>query len=129
MTLEYETRYAVGHNEAKGFDTQQIRDSFLADDLFQADKIKLIYTHYDRFIVGGAFPKSKSIELFAIDPLKAKNFLDRRELGIINIGAAGIVIVDGTEYFLDNKEALYVGAGNQSVSFASVNCDEPAKFY
>ena len=129
MTLEYETRYAVGHNEVKTFDTQQIRDSFLVEDLFQKNKVKLVYTHYDRFIVGGAFPVDNVVNLIAIDPLKANNFLDRRELGIINIGAKGIVNVDGEEYTLENKEALYVGAGKQSVSFASLDSDNPAKFY
>ena len=102
MTLEYETRYAVGHNEAKGFDTEQIREAFLIEDLFQTDKIKLIYTHYDRFIVGGVVPEKKSLSLDSIDPLKANYFLERRELGIINIGATGVVIVDGEEYTTNN---------------------------
>jgi len=129
MTVEFETRYAVGPNEAKGFDTNQLRDAFVAESLFQEDKINLIYTHYDRYIVGGVVPKSHSINLDSIDPLKAQNFLDRRELGIINIGATGVVIVDGTEYILENKEALYVGASNKSVTFSSLNADATARFY
>lgn len=129
MTLEYETRYAVGHNEAKGFDTQQIRDAFLADDLFQLGKTKLIYTHYDRYIVGGAVPTGSALTLDSIDPLKSSTFLARRELGIINIGDNGSVTVDGETYTLANKEALYVGAGVKEVVFASDNGDSPAKFY
>lgn len=129
MTLEYETRYAVGHKEAKNYDTTALREAFLAEDLFQTDKIKLIYTHYDRFIVGGVVPKSKTLVLDAIDPLKAQYFLARRELGIINIGGLGIVIVDGEEIVLENKEALYVGAGVKSVSFASVDAQQPARYY
>lgn len=129
MTIDYENRYAVGHNEAKTFNTQQLRDSFLADDLFQQDKIKLVYTHYERYIVGGVVPINQALELNAIDPLKAQNFLDRRELGIINIGETGAVTVDGEEYLLQNKEALYVGAGNKLVTFTSVNKNSPARFY
>lgn len=129
MNIDYENRYAIGHNEAKGFDTEQLRANFLADDLFQQDKIKLVYTHYERFIVGGAVPVAQSLSLDAIDPLKAQHFLDRRELGVINIGGSGVVVVDGQEFQLDNKEALYVGAGNKSVTFASVNEANPAKFY
>lgn len=129
MTLEYETRYAVGHNEAKSFDTEQVRAAFLIEDLFQTDKIKLVYTHYDRFIVGGVVPENQSLSLDSIDPLKANYFLERRELGIINIGATGVVIVDGEEYILENKEALYIGSGKKSVSFASKSANASARFY
>jgi len=129
MSIDYENRYAVGHNEAKSFNTQQLRENFLAEDLFQQDKIKLVYTHYERYIVGGAVPVSGALALDAIDPLKAQNFLDRRELGIINVGDTGIVIVEGEEIVLHNKEALYVGAGNKSVVFSSLNGATPARFY
>lgn len=129
MSIDYENRYAVGQNEAKGFDTQQLRDNFLADDLFQQDKIKLVYTHYERYIVGGAVPVNGPLALNAIDPLKTKNFLDRRELGIINIGDTGVVVVDGEEFVLNNKEALYVGAGNKLVTFTSKDRATPARYY
>jgi len=129
MSIDYENRYAVGHNEAKNFNTQQLRENFLAEDLFQQDKIKLVYTHYERYIVGGAVPVTGPLALDAIDPLKAQHFLDRRELGIINVGETGIVTVDGEEIVLHNKEALYVGAGNKSVIFSSLNGVTPARFY
>lgn len=129
MSIDYENRYAVGHNEAKSYNTQQLRENFLAEDLFQQDKIKLVYTHYERYIVGGAIPINHELALNAIDPLKAQNFLDRRELGIINVGETGIVVVDGEEFVLNNKEALYVGAGNKLVTFTSVNKNSPARFY
>ncbi|WP_159820941.1 5-dehydro-4-deoxy-D-glucuronate isomerase [Colwellia sp. 20A7] len=129
MTLEYETRYAVGHNEAKSFDTEQLREAFLLPDLFQEDKIKLVYTHYDRFIVGGIVPTNNALNLDSIDPLKASYFLERRELGVINIGATGSVTVDGDEYILERNEALYVGSGNKSVIFTSTDNKAPAKFY
>ncbi|KGJ88294.1 5-dehydro-4-deoxy-D-glucuronate isomerase [Colwellia psychrerythraea] len=129
MSIDYENRYAIGQNEAKNFDTKQLRENFLSEDLFQQDKIKLVYTHYERYIVGGVVPINAALELSAIDPLKAKNFLDRRELGIINIGEQGIVSVDGEEFVLNNKEALYVGAGNKTVIFSSANKNSPARFY
>lgn len=129
MTIEYETRYAIGPNEVKGFDTTQLREAFLADNLFENDKIKLIVTHYDRVIVGGVVPSSKELDLETIDPLKSDYFLERRELGIINIGGQGRVSVDGTDYTLEKKEALYVGAGVKSVKFSSVDNGNSAKFY
>ncbi|WP_426359288.1 5-dehydro-4-deoxy-D-glucuronate isomerase [Pseudocolwellia sp. HL-MZ19] len=129
MTLEYENKYAVGHNEAKSFDTEKLRDAFLLPDLFQEDKIKLVYTHYDRFIVGGAVPANKVLSLDSIDPLKANYFLDRRELGIINIGSTGIVTIDGDEYLLARNEALYVGLGKKTVTFTSKDANASAKFY
>lgn len=129
MTIQYETRYAVGHKEAKGYDTSELREEFLVEDLFQSDLIKLVYTHYDRFIIGGVVPQHKSLSLNVIDPLKAKNFLDRRELGIINIGATGTVSIDDKEYKLGNKEALYVGAGAKSVIFSSESSEQPARYY
>lgn len=129
MTIKYTTRYAVGPNEAKTFSTEKLREAFVADDLFENDTINLIYTHYDRYIVGGAVPVSKALVLDSIDPLKSETFLARRELGIVNIGQAGVVIVDGTEYVINNKEALYVGAGTKEVTFTSVDANDPARFY
>ena len=129
MTIHYQNKYAVGPNEAKTFTTEQLRENFLADNLFQNNKINLVYTHYERYIVGGVVPTNAAIALSTIDPLKAEYFLDRRELGIINIGQSGVVNVDGEAFTLHNKEALYVGAGNKVVTFSSVNEHEPARFY
>ncbi len=129
MSVEYTTKYAVGPNEGKQFDTAQLRDAFLMEGLFQEDKIKLVYTHYDRYIVGGVVPTAGSVTLDSIDPLKAEYFLDRRELGIINIGETGKVTVDGEVFELNNKEALYVGAGAKSVVFSSNATATPARFY
>ncbi|MEH6550117.1 MAG: 5-dehydro-4-deoxy-D-glucuronate isomerase [Pseudomonadales bacterium] len=129
MSVEYKTNYAVSANEAKQFDTAQLREAFLLEGLFHEDIIKLVYTHYDRVIVGGVIPKAGSVTLDSIDPLKSENFLDRRELGIINIGEAGTVTVDSESYQLNNKEALYVGAGAKSVVFSSDDAASPARFY
>jgi 4-deoxy-L-threo-5-hexosulose-uronate ketol-isomerase len=95
----------------------------------EADQIRLVYSHYDRYISGGAVPVSGSLELTAIDPMKAAYFCERRELGIINVGAKGLVIVDGTEYSVDFKEALYIGKGAKQIIFKSESASEPARFY
>lgn len=127
--VNYESRYASSPDAVKQYDTTQLRKEFLIENLFETDKINLVYSHYDRFITGGVMPTTKPIMLETIDPLKAENFLDRRELGIINIGDTGIVEVDGESYTLKNKEALYIGKENNKVIFSSVSADSPAKFY
>jgi len=129
MKDQYEVRYAASPKDVKKYDTQELRDEFLIKNILQEDKLSLVYSHYDRFITGGVIPVNKTIKLDSIDPLKAENFLDRRELGIINIGGTGTVTVDGTEYVLDEKEALYIGQGNKDVTFKSANAQSPAKFY
>ncbi|XPF93358.1 5-dehydro-4-deoxy-D-glucuronate isomerase [Colwellia sp. RE-S-Sl-9] len=129
MTIEYETRYAISPTEAKQFDTEQLREAFIADNLFTKDTINLIYTHYDRFIVGGILPVGVTLKLESFEPLKSEHFLARRELGIVNVGRSGVVKVDGTEYTIKHKEALYIGAGAEEVFFSSVDPTAPARFY
>lgn len=101
----------------------------MMEKVLVADEINVTYSMYDRFIFGGAMPVNKELSLDTIDPLKAPYFLFNRELGVINIGGDGIVIVDGKEYELKFKEALYVGRGNQKVTFKSKDASKPAKFY
>lgn len=129
MTIEFETQYAVGQNEVKNYHTEQLRSAFLTPDLFQLGKIKLVYTHYDRLVIGGVVPLSEPLPLESIEPLKSKHFLDRRELGIINTGGPGLVLVDREEHLIANKEALYIGAGKQNIVFFSLNEKSPARFY
>lgn len=129
MKNNYEVRYAASPQDVKLYDTTRLRDEFLIDNLMVPDQLNLIYSHYDRFITGSAVPVNEILKLEAIDPLKASYFLERRELGIINIGGSGTVKVDGTNYELNNKEALYVGQGNKEVSFTSASANEPAMFY
>lgn len=129
MSTKYEVRYANSPEEVKGMDTTALRKHFLIENLFNANEIKLVYSHYDRLIVGGAHPIKETLTLDAIDPLKANYFLERRELGIINVGGEGAVSVNGEQYSLDFKEALYVGRGTKEVTFSSKNADAPAKFY
>lgn len=129
MSIVYETRYASSPLETKGMDTEALRKNFLIEKLFEADKINLVYTHYDRYIAGGVLPVGKSLSLDTIDALKAPYFLERRELGVINIGGAGVISVNGTSYDIGFKEALYVGKGNEEVVFSSKDPEQPAKFY
>lgn len=124
----YTYRYASHPKDAKNYDTQRIREEFLIDKLFVEDQINLVYSMYDRFIVGGAMPVSDAIKLESIPCLKSEHFLDRRELGIVNVGGKGSVEVDGEIYELNKKEALYVGMGAKNVLFKSLG-DVPALFY
>jgi 4-deoxy-L-threo-5-hexosulose-uronate ketol-isomerase len=127
--LKYEIRYASHPDDAKHYDTARLRKEFLVQDLFQTDSIRMVYTDYDRFIVGGALPVNKALILETIDPLKAEYFLFRRELGIINIGGPAMISLDDNNMKLGHHEALYVGKGTRQVVFSSVTKDDPAKLY
>jgi len=129
MKTSYSTRYAASPKDVKNYDTTRIREEFLIGNLMEHDKINLVYSHYDRYIIGSAVPTKSSLKLETIDALKAESFLNRRELGIINIGQTGTVLVDGTAYILEHKEALYVGKGNKNVEFSSKSSENPAMFY
>lgn len=122
-----EFRYAHHPKDVKRYTTEELREHFLIPELFVKDQISLTYTMYDRYIAGGAFPVSKSLKLEAIDELKADNFLDRRELGVINVGGKGKVTVDGEVYEVGHREALYVGRGVKEVVFEAT--DEQPYFY
>ena len=115
--------------DVKNYDTDKLRDRFLMEKVMAPDEINVTYSMYDRLIFGGAVPVNKELVLETIDPLKADYFLERRELGVINIGGEGIVTVDGKEYALNFKDALYVGRGNKKVTFKSKDASKPAKFY
>ncbi|MDR1171237.1 MAG: 5-dehydro-4-deoxy-D-glucuronate isomerase [Bacteroidales bacterium] len=129
MSVKYEIRYASHPADAKNYDTKKLREEHLVERVFVIDEISLVYSMYDRLIVGGAFPATKPLVLETIDPLKAPNFLHRREIGIINTGGAGKVKAGNEEYTLDHKEALYVGCGDHELVFSSDNVAQPAKFY
>lgn len=124
-----EERFAVHQDDFKHYDTEKLRQHFLIEKIFAADEVLFVYTHYERIMVGGAMPVNKTVLLEPVHQQKADHFLDRRELGAINVGGPGTIVVDGTEYSLDTKEALYIGRGAQSVSFASNSPEQPAKFY
>ncbi len=124
-----ETRQSISSNEAKSMDTQELRNSLLIDQLFNPNKIKRIYSYIDRIIVGGICPTDTALKLEGGKELASDNFLDRRELGLFNVGDKGKVSVDGKEYILENKDALYVGMGVKDITFSSESPAHPAKFY
>ncbi len=128
-TVNYKVQTARHYEDVKSYDTAKLRSSFLMEKVFVADEINVTYTMYDRMIYGGVFPVSKELTLEPFLELKAEHFLDRRELGVINIGGDGVVTVDGTEYAMKFKEALYVGLGKKEVKFRSLSAAKPAKFY
>ena len=129
MSINFEERFASHPSDVKHYDTQQLRDHFLVEKVMEADNINLVYSHYDRYITGGAVPVNGTLELAAIEPLKAPFFCYRRELGIINVGGKGTVTLDGKSYTLDFKEALYVGKGTEKIIFSSDDKTLPARFY
>lgn len=126
---DYTILRAVHPDDFKGYDTEQLRSHFMMPAVLEQNKINLTYSMYDRIIYGGVIPVGKTISLETIDPLKADYFLQRRELGVINVGGDGIVTVDGKEYELHFKDAIYIGRGNKTVSFSSKDSSKPAKFY
>jgi 4-deoxy-L-threo-5-hexosulose-uronate ketol-isomerase len=129
MNTIFETRYACSPREFEQMNTTQLRGAFLIEDLFEAEKIKWVYTHFDRYMAGGAMPVMQRISLDTIDPLKAKFFMERRELGIVNVGGPGRVHADEESFELNYKEALYLGSGKQNLYFSSEDASKPAKFY
>ncbi len=124
-----ELRTACSPKDEKYYDTKRLREEFLIDDLFQPDDIKLVYSHIDRIITGSAVPVSKELVLTAGDELRAEYFLQRREMGVINIGGAGVITIDGKKYTVDYKQGMYIGMGSRDISFASCDAAKPAKFY
>ncbi len=129
MKTNYEIRYASHPEDAKSYDTKRLRRDFLIEKVFTADEVNLVYSMYDRMVVGGAMPVNEELKLEAIDPLKADYFTTRREVGIFNVGGAGCVKVGDEVYELDYKEALYIGRGDRDVVFCSKDASKPAKFY
>ena len=122
-------RYHNSQKEVKGMNTAELREQFLIEDLMKSGEIDFTYSHYDRIIVGGAIPTTKSLALENYAMLKAEFFLERRELGVINVGGAGTISVDGTSYSLSKKDCLYIGNGSKEVKFSSASASEPAQFY
>ena len=129
MKTNYEIRYAAHPEDAKNYDTQRLRRDFLIDKVFADDEVNLVYSMYDRMIVGGVMPVKEALKLEAIDILKAPHFTTRREIGIFNVGGTGSVKVGDETYELEYKEALYIGRGERDVVFVSKDSNKPAKFY
>lgn len=125
----YEERYAYHPEDFKTYDTERIRKEFLMEKVMDPDNIRLVYSAIERYIVGGALPTNEPLKLEPIDPLKSEYFCYRREVGVINVGGSGTISVDGTEYKMQFKEALYIGKGSKDIIFASDDPKKPAKYY
>jgi 4-deoxy-L-threo-5-hexosulose-uronate ketol-isomerase len=124
-----EIRFQNSPKEVKSMTTEELRANFLVQNLMQANTLRLVYSHYDRVIIGGIKPIDQVVELPNEAELRADYFLQRRELGIINVGGAGIVEADGISFHLNKLDALYLGKGTQKVSFSSSSDDQPADFF
>ncbi|MGQ3378854.1 5-dehydro-4-deoxy-D-glucuronate isomerase [Priestia filamentosa] len=124
-----EIRYAHHPEDVKKQTTEELRKNFLIETLFEADHVHLTYTHNDRMIFGGVTPSQEELTIKLDKELGVSYFLERRELGIINIGADGTVILDGVEYEMKGRDGLYVGRGTKDVKFRSKDANNPAKFY
>jgi 4-deoxy-L-threo-5-hexosulose-uronate ketol-isomerase len=124
-----EIRFEHSPKEVQGMTTDELRSSFLTDKLMQDDNIRLLYTHYDRVILGGAKPVRTTLSLETHPELKADYFLQRREIGIINVGGKGRIFADGAAYELGKLDCLYAGKGVQKISFTSDDPADPSLFY
>lgn len=129
MKTNYEVRYSAHPEDAKHYDTARLCREFLIETIFTGNEVNMVYSMYDRMIVGGAMPVAEALTLEAIDPLKAEFFTTRREIGVYNVGGKGSIRVGEEIFELDFKEALYIGKGNRKVVFSSLDPQQPAKFY
>ncbi|MDR1600315.1 MAG: 5-dehydro-4-deoxy-D-glucuronate isomerase [Oscillospiraceae bacterium] len=116
-------------DDVKRYDTARLRGEFVAESVFEANEALLVYSHFDRIIAGGIMPVGKTVELTGSRELAAKYFLERRELGVINVGGPGRITVDGAAYAMDSRDGLYVGMGARELAFESADGTNPAKFY
>lgn len=123
-----EEKHTTHPLEVKNYDTERIREEYLVEGLFELNKIKTVYNYGDRMIIGGAYPQ-EMLSLEAIEILKSQYFLERREMGVVNIGGKGSIFVDGVEYILDTMDGLYIGMGAKDIKFASIQEDNLSKFY
>ena len=124
-----EVRQASNAKDAKFYTTERLREEFHIANLFTKDNTRMVYSHIDRIITAGIMPVFQELKLEAGKELAAEYFLQRREMGCINIGGKGIITVDGVEYEMNPRDGIYIGMGNKEITFKSVNADEPAKFY
>ena len=124
-----EVRTAASPKDVKYYDTTRLREEFLIEEVFRKDEIYFVYSHIDRIITGSAMPVNKVLKLEAGDELRAKYFLERREMGVINIGGAGRIVIDGRKYEIAHREGMYIGMGAKDITFESVDKNQPAKFY
>ena len=124
-----EIRTACSPRDVKHYTTERLREEFLIQNVFVEDEVQMVYSHIDRIITAGFMPAHKELKLEAGKEIAADYFLQRREMGCINIGGKGIITVDGVEYVLNPRDGIYIGMGNKEITFKSIDVEEPAKFY
>jgi 4-deoxy-L-threo-5-hexosulose-uronate ketol-isomerase len=129
MKTVIEERWGTHPNDVKKYDTAQLRKEFLVEKLFGADSVLMTYTHNDRLIIGGALPVKENLKLETVDLIRSEYFCERRELGVICIEGEGVLSVDGKDYSMGFKDAVYVGRGSKEVIFKSKDASKPAKYY
>ena len=129
MKTRIEERWSTHPNDVKKYDTAQLRKEFLVEKLFEEDSILMTYTHHDRLIIGGSLPVKDALQLETVNLIRSAYFCERRELGVICIENEGVLTVDGQDYEMSFKDAVYVGRGSKEIIFKSKNPDKPAKYY
>ena len=122
-------RNAANPKDVKHYTTERLREEFHISGLFQPDSVQMVYSHIDRIITAGAMPVCNDLKLEAGKELAAEYFLERREMGCINIGGEGIIVVDGKEYKMNQRDGIYIGKGNKEIVLKSLDKNNPAKFY
>ena len=125
----FDVRYASSNKDARSYDTARLREEYHIGGLFKKDEIRLVYSHFDRIIAGSVCPAERELKLEAGKEIGAEYFLERRELGVINIGEKGFVSLDGKDYEMEPRDGLYVGKGIKDIVFKSIDKNKPAKFY
>jgi 4-deoxy-L-threo-5-hexosulose-uronate ketol-isomerase len=129
MKTQIKECWGTHPDDVKHYDTARLRGEFLVEKLFEADSVLMTYTHNDRLIIGGALPVKESLKLETVDLIRSQYFCERRELGVICIEGEGVLSVDGKDYPMAFKDAVYVGRGSKEVIFKSKDANRPAKFY
>lgn len=129
METPYKTYYAHAPQDIEHYSTEQLRDQYLAEQIFVAGEVILNYTHHDRMIFGGVTPTNEELEIVLNDSLGVSYFLERRELGVINIGGLGYISIEGNKEMMKKQDGYYIGKGTKEIRFESEDPDQPAKFY
>ena len=124
-----EIRCASNPKDVKHYTTERLREEFHISKLFTKDNIRMVYSHIDRIITAGLMPVARELKLEGGKELASEYFLERREMGCINVGGKGIITIDGTEYEMNARDGIYIGMGNKEIIFKSVDTENPAKFY
>lgn len=123
------TRYSHAPKDIERYTTQELREEFLIEEVFTPGTIRLTYTHHDRLIFGGVTPTNEALEINLDKALGVAYFLERRELGVINIGGPGRLFIDGEYFEMKNRDGFYIGRETRDVKFESIDPAKPAKFY